>query len=345
MKKVLAILLALSMALVLFACAPDAPAPAADARAPAADAPAHAPEPEAPAEPVEQIFRVGVSLPPILNDYHANMREMILEEIDKAPPNFEFEVVGAADENDQVRVLEVFYEQNFDAVLISPFNGTLVAPIAEQIYNSGTVVVHVNRRMDTENYTSFVALDNYEAGRVAAIELGNYLGGEGTVYSGIMVAGTPIANERQGGFADEIAANWPGIEIIGESEFLNTYEGGLEGMQIALQAHPHIDAVYTHDDNAGMAAAQVIMDAGRYVGQGGDVQILITLGGTRRVFEELENPDQPIKIVIGTFPTMGPDGLLAVIDILEGRTVPKDMLTPPIIVLPGQTDAVAHMAY
>jgi ABC-type sugar transport system substrate-binding protein len=289
------------------------------------------------------MLRVGVSLPPILNDFHAVMVELIEAAIAEGPDNIDWHIVGSLDENDQFNQLEIFYDLNFDAVLISPFNGTLIAPIAERIYNSGTPTVIINRRIDSDAYSAFVSLDQPQGGRMAADIIGEYLGGTGYVFSTRMAVGTPIDSDRHYGFMEQIEAHWPGITILGYAEAGNTREGGFNTTQNALQAHPHIDAIFGHCGVAGMGVAHAVAQAGR-----DDVRIIVPLGGTLdnlAAFEE-GDPNNPVtKYVVGGFPTMGTGGVEAIIGILTGQDVQKSVLENWMVLHADNLDEWRHLAF
>ena len=325
MKKVKIIAILLAVLLVLAACAPAA--------APAEPAAPAAPEPAAPAAPAEveddgeQVFRIGVSMPPILNDFHAVMYREIRDAIAAAPANFEFEVVGAVDANDQVNVLEVFYDQNFDGVVISPFDGNIIAPIAAQIYQSGTPTVIINRMIDTDQFRAFVAGDNPGGGRNAADFIGEALGGEGYVFVMEMNSGTPISNDRSNAFLEQVEANWPGLTIIGTADSGNTREGGFEQMTNALSAHPRIDAVFGHCEMAGLGMVAAIEAAGRT-----DVQLTTAFGGSLFIVEEFDNdPDFLLRASMSYLPVMGASAINAIMDILNGVNVPRYAIDEPLV--------------
>ena len=340
MKKVIFLLvLVFASTMIFVGCAADptptpaaapadaaAPAPA-DAAAPApADAAAPAPAPApADADP-DRVFRIGVSLPPILNDFHAAMRVSIEEAIANAPPNFEFYVVSAMSESDQFDVLETFYLMNFDGVVISPLNGTLIAPIAEDIYFSGTPTVIINRAIDSEHFRTFVACDNVQGARTAANHIAEFLGGEGTIFIARMAAGTPIDSERTYPFIEVIENYWPGITIIGYAEAGNTRDGGFDVMNNAMAAHPVINAVWCGSEIAALGVAHAVELAGRT-----DVQIVMGFGASQALVDELDaNPDFIVQSMCYVA-AMGENAIIAMMDILLGRDVGRFQMRESIV--------------
>jgi len=274
-----------------------------------------------------EVFRIGISLPPILNDFHAAMRNSIEEAVANAPDNFDFTIVSALSADDQFNQLEVFYNENFDGVIISPDDGTLIAPIAEAIYNSGTPTVIINRAIDTDVWTSFVACDNVGGARTAAHHIAEFLGGEGYVFIAHMRAGTPIDRERTYPFLEELAEHWPGITVLGRAEAGNTREGGFDMMQNAMAAHPEINAVWAGSEIAALGIAHAATLAGR-----DDLVIAMGFGASQALVDELDaDPDfivQSMCYVAG----MGANAVQAMMDILNGEEVGRYHLRESIVI-------------
>ena len=273
------------------------------------------------------VIRIGVSLPLITNDFHAAMRNSIEEHIANAPDNFYFHVVAALNTDHQVNVLETFYDMGFDGVIISPDDGTLIAPISEQIYFSGTPTVIINRAIESEHFTSFVACDNVGGARVAANHIAEFLGGEGTVFIAHMRAGTPIDRERTYPFIEVIENYWPNITILGSAEAGNTREGGFNMMQNAMAAHPEINAVWAGSEIAALGIAHAAQLAGR-----DDLVIAMGFGASQALVDELDaDPDfivQSMCYVAG----MGANAVQAMMDILTGETVGRYHLRESIVI-------------
>jgi len=313
-------------------------APVAQEPAEPGEEPAETAEPEG-----DRQFRIGVSLPPILNDFHATMVTEIENAIANAPDNFTFDVVGGgtvADGAEQLGVLEMFYTQNYDGVIISPWDGNLIGPITEQILNSGTEVVVINRMIEPAAFTSFVSGDNPGLARAAAHYIGEFLGEEGgNVFVLRMVAGTPIDAERQ--LALEVFEEYyPNIVIIGDAEGSNNAETGYESAMNAMSAHPHIDAIYAHDEFAARGALQAFEDAGRT-----EIRLATGYAGTRQFLQEVEeNPDTKLRVA-AYLPIMGAIAVETMLDILNGIQVERYIFHDTIIFSPTNVDEWRDLAF
>ena len=352
-KKFLAISLALVMVLALVAaCAGDpAPAPAADPVAPAADpaapAPAQgeAPAP-APAPAGDEVFRVAVQLLAPPNEFHAHMRYLIEREIEEAPDNFFFQIFGSTDANDQIVVLETLYMQaragEWDAIVISPDNGTLVGPIAAQFYEAGFPVVIINRMTDPPVFTSFVAGDNVGGAIMFAHYVGALLGPEGgTVFESRMTAGTPIDRDRHYNFVETLARYYPQITHIGSAEGGNSAERGYDIGMSAMMAHPVINIIYGHDEFAARGFWQAMQDAGR----ADEVRLVGFWGGTQALWDEqYADPDIVLR-GISYQPAFGAFAIRVMMKILNGEEVARYEVDDYIIFAPHNLEEWAPLAY
>jgi len=341
MKKVLLALLLVS-ALLVAACGGAAPAPAAPATqaTPAADTPAA----DAPAAETQE-FLIGISLPPILNDFHATMVREIENAIANSPDNFNFEIVGGgtvADGAEQLMALERFYAdiERYDGIIISAWDGNLVGPVAESIYNSGTPVVVINRMINPEVFTAFVAGDNPGGARMMAHYIADHLGPEGgNVFVMRMVAGTPIDYDRQQALA-VWETYYPQINVIGEAEGSNNAETGYEVAMNAMQAHPHIDVIYGHDEFAARGALQAFADAGRT-----EIQLATGFSGTRIFLQEVEDDPNTKLRVAAYLPVMGATAVQTMMDILNGESVARYVIDPPMVLGPHNVDEWRDLAF
>jgi len=271
------------------------------------------------------------------------MRILIEEAVANAPSNFEFQIFGSTDENDQVNVLETLFEQRdeWDGLIISPQNGTLVGPIAAQFYEAGIPVVIINRLTDPEIFTAYVAGDNPGGAVTWAHYVGAFLGEEGgTVFCSRMTAGTPIDRDRHYPFIETIERYYPQIQYIGSSEGGNSAEMGYDIAMSAMMAHDEITVLYGHDEFAARGFVNAMMDAGRT-----DLRLAGFWGGTQALWDELNADPNLILRGIAYQPAMGTLAVETMIRILNGEDIPKMVLEPSMIFGPENLAEWASLTY
>jgi len=261
--------------------------------------------------------RVAVALGPTGNAWHARLRQVIDAAV-AHHPDINWTVRNAQDAQDQLNMLTVFRNENFDAMLIMPTDGNVLAPICSAIYRDGTPTVILNRAIASQDYTAFVQGDNYGGGVNAARYLGQKLGGNGNIAVLRSNAGTPIDVDRYNGFIGTLNREFPNIRILVEGDGRFEREAGLTAMTNILPGFPQIDAVYTQDDEAALGALTAITNAGRR-----DIRFITGFGGTRPTYERFLANDPVYVASMSYFPDMGFDGVEMVVRVLRGIPSPK----------------------
>ncbi|MCL1927927.1 MAG: substrate-binding domain-containing protein [Treponema sp.] len=270
--------------------------------------------------------RIAVSLPPANNSWQAKIRQVIDQAV-LLHPDFEWTIKNAVDDDDQLNQLNIFLNDNYDAMIILPGNGTLLTPICERIYDSGCKTVILDRAIESSKYTALVMGDNYGCGVAAARLLGKLLNGQGDIVALHSYTGIPIDVQRFDGFKDTLTKEFPGIRILVEGDGEFNREAGLRAMTNILPGYPHIDAVYTQDDEAALGALTAINNARR-----DDIKYITGMGGAKEAYERFIAKDPIYVASMSYFPGQGADGVEMAVRILKGGTFPKDTVLGSVVV-------------
>ena len=262
-------------------------------------------------------LRVAILMTPLTNPFHRTMFRMINEAIEEARtthPHVRFTIYSNADMEEQVNNAERILHGRYDGVLISTFDGALMAEPTARIHRQGAKVVVINRMLETNEWDAFVSGDNVGGGANVARYMGNFLGGRGNVYIVGMQLGTPIARDRSSGFEEVMRTEFPNIRILGTSEGQHNITAGFEAMEMILAAHPHIDAVYSHDPFSAKGQEQAIINAARR-----DIRIIMACAPDRDMARHMmANPN---TLIAGNFnypPMMAAMGVRTLLRILDG---------------------------
>lgn len=85
--------------------------------------------------------------------------------------DIDLEIVPVQNVDQQIRDLLDLKTKKIDLLIVSPIFGSNLTPIVEDLYASGVPVVLYDRKINSEQYTAFVAADNFEIGR----QMGEYV--------------------------------------------------------------------------------------------------------------------------------------------------------------------------
>src|SRR5581483_5475875 len=125
------------------------------------------------------------------------------------PPN-ETDIAG------EMQIMETMINRQVDAIAVAPSDRSAFKIVVDRAAGAHIPVVIYDSAIDSQNYTTFVATDNYAGGEIGADRMGKILGGKGKI---VMVKTTPggaSTTAREEGFRHELHAKFPAIQILDE---------------------------------------------------------------------------------------------------------------------------------
>jgi len=272
-------------------------------------------------------FRIAVSLPPANNAWQAKMLDTVLAEIAKDTDKFDIVVKNAVDDADQLNMLQTFKDGGYDMICVLPNNGTLMTPICEDIYASGTKVMIIDRPIEGSKYTVFYGGDNAQCGRNAAKYIGDRLKGRGQIAILRSYVGIPIDLQRYNGFMEVLKKSYPGIKVLVEADGEFNQEAGRKAMSNILPAYPRIDAIFSHDDESAVGALTEIRSANRK-----DIKFVTGMGGSKTAFALMSVRDPVYGASMSYLPSMGGRAVALAKKILMGEKFEKDIIEPTVVI-------------
>ena len=171
---------------------------------------------------------------------------------------------GTNDVSTQISQVETFINDGVDAIVLLPFDGAALTPVALKAMEAGIPVINVDREFDSPFAARATVLgDNYGMG----VSAGTYICSQLSDQPDAVVAeiagidSLPLTQQRSQGFADALADCGLDVDNRVAAEF--TVESGEEAAANLLQAAPQIDAIWNHDDDQGVGVLAAINNAGR----------------------------------------------------------------------------------
>lgn len=145
----------------------------------------------------------------------------------------------SADAVEQARVLEDLIARRVDGIAISCNDPTAcIDPINRAVAAGIPVMTWDSDAPDSQRFT-YLAIDNYQAGRKAAELLVDAIGTEGEVALLTGVPGALNLEERERGFREALAA-YPNISIVARVVSNEDISRGVQGVEEVMQAHPDL---------------------------------------------------------------------------------------------------------
>ena len=232
----------------------------------------------------------------------------ITESTKAVAENYEdVELVVAEGTNDpqvQIQQIETFINDKVDAIVLLPFDGAALTPIALEAMEAGIPVVNVDREFNDPNAARVTVLgDNYGMG----VSAGEYICSQAGDDSDAVVAeiagidSLPLTQDRSKGFKD--ALKECGLDVDNRVAADFTVQGGEEAATNLLQAAPKIDYLWNHDDDQGVGVLAAIDNAGR------DEFVMIGGAGSKNAMEAIKAGNSVLKATVIYPSTQGADGL------------------------------------
>lgn len=172
---------------------------------------------------------------------------------------------GPANENDLTQQKELFelgLTRGVDAIGIAPVDGQALGPVIDSAAGQGIPVVVFDSGTTAETYASFIATDNYAAGRKAGAAMVARLGGEGKVVVMRYKVGSTSTEKREQGFLDVIGEH-AGIEVISDDQ-----EGATKEKEVAqnllVKFGEQATAIYTPNESTTTGTMLAMREGGYY---------------------------------------------------------------------------------
>lgn len=232
----------------------------------------------------------------------------------------------------EIRNLEDLAVRGVDAVIMITYYPDAIGPGIQALNEAEIPIIVMSSRLnDGQNFAAHLAADTYGTAQGAGDYYGKTLDGKGKVVHIQGRPGSVVSQARGNGWKDKLASDYPGIEIIAEGIANYQRSEALTMMEDFLRGNSHIDAVYCHNDNMAKGALQAIEEAGRheemfvtgYDGVAPETFQMIMDGRLRGTF---------------IYPTFGGEAVEVAARVLEGGSVPKEIVFPSPMVTADNVD-------
>ncbi len=221
----------------------------------------------------------------------------------------------------QIRAIRSYVKQRVDVIVLAPVVEAGWEPVLKEVRKAGIPVILVDRGIDVEDdtlYTTLIASDFVEEGRMAAQWLAEELDGKGSIIELKGTTGAAPAVDRERGFAEGIA-DYPELQIINSQSADFSKSKGKEVMEAIIQAEgENIDAVYAHNDDMALGAILALEEAGM---KPGEEVIVISIDGVKGAFEAMV--EGKLNATVECNPLFGPILFDTIEKVLAGQDVPK----------------------
>jgi len=247
---------------------------------------------------------------------------------------------GPASETDfnrQIQIVDSMIVQRVDGICIAASERqALIAPV-ERAVAAGIPVTVFDSGLDSQAYMTFIATDNVLAGRLGARQLAAAIGGKGEVAIILHAPGSVSTMDRESGFKETMATEFPGIKIAAEQYGMSDRAKARAATENILAAHSSINGLFTSTEPS--ASGALLALKGR--GLAGKIK-LVSNDSSDSLVEEMKAGNLNAMIAQDPF-GMAFQAVQTIVDKLDGKTPAKRIdLQPRVVTVKDLDDPVVQ---
>jgi|SRR5579863_3038309 len=244
--------------------------------------------------------------------------------------NVNVEWNGPAQETEydrQIQIVDSMIARRVDGLAVAAAERHALSGPIERAAALGIPVTVFDSGVDTDKYMTYIATDNYDAGEKSARELARLLGGNGRVAVIMHAPGSASTMDRERGFADAIAKEFPRIHIVARQYGMSDRSRAMAATEDILTANPRLNGLFASSEPSAVGAALALKSRGL----SGAVR-LVAVDSSEEMVAFLREGAISALVVQDPF-KMGFQTVQSLVDKLNGHTPPKRIdLTARLIV-------------
>ncbi|MBC7924233.1 MAG: substrate-binding domain-containing protein [Bryobacteraceae bacterium] len=253
------------------------------------------------------------------------------EGADDAGREFQVDVLwnGAPAETDytrQIQIVESMVAQRVDGIAIAAAQRQALVSSVERAIRAGIPVTVFDSGLDIEDYSSYIATDNLEAGRLAARTLAKLMGSRGSVGLVMHAPGSASTMDRETGFREVLQKDFPGISIVGEQFGMADSAKSRAAAENILTAHPELRGMFASSEPSSLGAALAVNSRSL-----ADKLALVGFDSSEGLIDDLRSGSID-ALVVQDPRKMGYEAVHSLVQKLSGQAPPKRLDLPAIVV-------------
>jgi ribose transport system substrate-binding protein len=168
------------------------------------------------------------------------------------------------DRADQIKLVQSAIASNVDGMILAPLDARALVEPVEQAIAKNIPVVIFDSALESKKIAGYVATNNYNGGVIAAKRLGESLGGKGRIILLRYSVGSASTDEREKGFTDTIAKEFPGITYLSNDQYAGaTADSAQQASQnLIARYRGQIDGVFCPNESSTLGMLRVLDSMG-----------------------------------------------------------------------------------
>jgi ribose transport system substrate-binding protein len=213
-------------------------------------------------------YVIGFSNASISNSWRVGMLHSIQQAAADNADQIEQLIITDANDDPAKQVADVqdLISRGVDLLIVSAATAEALDAIVTRAYEEGIPVVLVDRRVTSENFSTFITASDWVYGHMSAQWMVEKLGGKGNIVMLPGMAGVSVAETRIAA-ANQVFANYPDIKVLDLQYTDWSPAKGKQVMAALIQKYGDtIDGVWSDHGLQGSGAIEALVESGRAAG-------------------------------------------------------------------------------
>lgn len=217
----------------------------------------------------------------------------------------------------QIQIVDSMINRKVDGLAVAATERRALVASVDRAMKQGIPVTIFDSGIEGENYTSYVATNNYEGGQLGARAMGKLIGGKGEVGLILHAPGSASTMDRERGFTDVIEKEFPEIKIVATQYGMADRSKARAGAENILTAHPNLSGFFGSSEPSTTGASLAV----KARGLAGKVKV-VAFDASDNLVEDMKAGAIQAMVVQDPF-QMGYQAVKTLIDKLDGKAPPK----------------------
>ena len=248
---------------------------------------------------------------------------------------------GPSSETDyarQVQIMDSMIARQVDGIAVAAQDRTTLNASLDRAAAAHIPVTVFDSGVDSTNYMSYLATNNYQGGQMAARKLAALVNGKGKIGMLMHAPGSKSTMDREAGFEDVIRKEFPAIEIAARQYSMSERSKAMAAVENFLTAQPDLAGVFASAEPGSVGSALAL----KARGFAGTVK-LVAFDASEDLVNDLR--DGTIDALVAQDPfRMGYQAVKTLVDKLHGTDPPKVIDLSATVITKGDLEKPAIKA-
>lgn len=226
----------------------------------------------------------------------------------------------------QIQIVDSMVARHVDGLAVAAQDRNALTGSIDRAVAAGLPVTVFDSGLDSTNFMTFVATDNYAAGQMGARKLAALIGGKGKVAVVMNAPGSVSTMDRERGFDDAMAKEFPGIKVVGRQFGMSDRAKAMAATENMLTANPDLAGLFASAEPSSVGAAQAIKTRGL----AGKTK-LVAFDTSDGMVEDVKGGVIDAMVAQDPF-KMGYEAVHTIVDKLNGKTPPKRLDLTAVVI-------------